>query len=289
MLDVRLRHLRLAGRRVSDDDLRELLEQGQHGPRVLCLDLERIPGSYTRDIWEGRDAKRVNYVHPSTWTSLPFVVCGAYRWLGDPIKDTGFIATWQSDDPGHVGRRLWDLYDEADVILGFNQKAADTPWAKQTWTKQAGIRKRPSPHKDIDLYLLLRRDLKLPSASLDFACQWFDIPGKRGKYNADEAKAAHAGDVRMQARLERYNKGDVTATIRLWEESRGLLHLPGLNLGLYYGDESWRCSNCGHNALDVDKWRATTQTRYAGYRCRKCGTPLRSNNRKHSTTIRSAT
>lgn len=271
-----------------DDDLRALADFIPTGPRVLCVDLERIPGSFTRDIWEGRDLKRVNYVHPNQWTSLPFVVCGAYRWLGDPVKQTGFVATWHDDDPGHVGRRLWELYDEADVILGFNQKSADNPWAKQAWTA-AGIRKRPSPSKDIDLYLLLRRELKLPSASLDFACKWFGIPGKRGAYNAEEAKAAHAGDPRMQAKIERYNKSDVTATIRLWLEARGLLHLPGLNLATYYGDEAFRCSNCGHDALDVDKWRATTQTRYAGYRCRKCGTPLRSNHRKHSTTIRSAT
>ena len=97
-------------------------------------------------------------------------------------------------------------------------------------------------------------------------------------------------DVKAQRAMERYNRGDVKATIDLWNRVRGLVHVPGLNLGLEHGDDAFRCATCGHDALDREPQDARTpQTMYAMYRCRKCGNLTRSGHRHHSTQMRGVT
>ena len=133
----------------------------------------------------------------------------------------------------------------------------------------------------------MRQQFALEARSLDFACQRLGLGGKRGHYSIAMARAAHGGDERAQRKMEAYNRGDVKATIDLWNRVRGLVHVPGLNLGLYHRDDRLRCSTCGHDALDVEvQDAATPQTQYALYRCRKCHNLTRSGHRRHSTSMR---
>jgi DNA-directed RNA polymerase subunit M/transcription elongation factor TFIIS len=241
------------------------------GPRVLVIDLERIPGRVTLDIFDAK--QRSDYIHASRWDEYPETLCFSWRWLGE--RTTQFAATWQGDDLAATSHRL---YSEATHVLGFNQRKADNRWCRNDWLL-AGL-PEPAPWRDIDLYVIARSQLAMEARSLDFLCQRLGLPGKRGHYSIDEARAAHAGDVKAQRRMERYNRGDVKATIDVWERLRPLVKVPGLNLGLAYGDEEFRCSKCGHDRLDRQPQTADTpQTAYALYRCRKCQGLTRSSHR----------
>lgn len=250
-------------------------------PRVLCIDLERIPGRVTLDVFDAK--QRSDYIHASTWDEYPETLCFSWRWLGE--RTTHFAATWTTDDLAGLS---WRLYDEATHVLGFNQRRADNKWCRDDWLL-AGL-PRPAPWRDIDLYLVLRQQFALEARSLDFACQRLGLGGKRGRYSIAMARAAHEGDEKAQRSMERYNRGDVAATVALWERVRGLVHVPGLNLGLHHGDEEFRCATCGHDKLDVEPQDAATpQTMYAMYRCRKCRNLTRSGHRRHSTAMRGVT
>lgn len=256
----------------------DLAARGNAGPRVLCIDLERIPGRVTLDIFDAK--QRSDYIHASTWDEYPETLCFSWRWLGE--RTTHFAATWTTDDLAGLS---WRLADEATHILGFNSRRADCKWMRDDWLL-AGLPK-PAPWRDIDLYLVLRQQFALEARSLDFACQRLGLDGKRGHYSIAMARAAHEGDVRAQRAMERYNRGDVKATLDLWNRVRPLVHVPGLNLGLYYGDERLRCHACGHDALDVEvQDAATPQTQYAMYRCRRCQNVTRSGHRRHSVRTR---
>lgn len=241
------------------------------GPRVLCIDLERIPGTVTLDIFDAK--QRSDFIHASRWSSYPETLCFAWRWLGE--RHTRFAATWQGDDLAAVS---WALYDEATHVLGFNQRKADNRWCMNDWL--LGGHPQPAPWRDIDLYLVARNQLAMEARSLDFLAKRLGLPGKRGHYSIDDARAAHAGDTAAQRRMERYNRADVKATIDVWERLRPLVKVPGLNLGLAYGDEQFRCSKCGHDRLDrVPQTADTPQTAYAMYRCRRCRGLTRSGHR----------
>ena len=250
------------------------------GPRVLLFDLERLPGSFTRDIWEPRDLKYVNYIAPTAWSTMPSTLCGSWIWYGE--KRPGFVAAWENpDDPWHVARKFRELLSEADVVVTFNGRRADLPWLRKDWA-EAGIT-IPRPFKDIDLYQVARSALHLESASLAYLTAFLGLPGKSGKYDAREAKAAALADGPERRRLVRYSKADSVIMAPVLDRLRP--YVKGVNLGLYHMDDSQRCPACGSADLTPDGWVPTAVTQFAAYRC-VCGAVSRSKHRKHAATMR---
>jgi hypothetical protein len=255
-----------------------LADRAPRGPRILTIDLERVPGRLPeRDIWEPRDLKYVNYIHPSTWLELPSTACFAYSWNGGKVE---FAAAWQGDD---LAALSWKLFHEATGVLTFNGKKADERWLKQDWAaRRLGT---PSPWKSIDLYVTARREFALESKSLDFLCQHLGIEGKRGKYSIAETRAALAGDVKMQRKVARYNRQDVQAT---WQAAveLGPFVKEWPHVGVHSGQERC-CWRCGSQDLRQDGFTATAVTLYALLQC-ECGAWSRTNHRKHNVTTRAA-
>lgn len=251
------------------------------GPKVLLFDLERLPGEFTRDIWEPRDLKYVNYVHPSTWTVMPRTLCGSWLWYGQTRP--GFVAAWENpDDPWHVARTFRELLNDADVVVTFNGRRADLPWLRKDWAEaQIPV---PRPFKDIDLYRVAASALHLEAKSLRYLCDFLGIPNKQGAYNAHEAKIAAAQDGPERRRLVRYSKADSVIMAPVLDRLRP--YVRGINLGLYHMDDERRCPACGSTDLTADGWAHTGVTAYAAYRC-ACGAVSRSANRKHAVTQRS--
>lgn len=264
------------------DDLDDLIAQASRPPKILLLDLERLPGSYTADIWEPRDLRRVNYLHPDRWSVKPSTLCGSWLWYGS--KRPGFVAAWeQPDDPYHVARTYRELLSSADVAVTFNGRMADLRWLRQDWAQ--GRIPTPRPFKDIDLYLVARTAFALESKSLAYLCDFLGLPGKRGRYNADEAKAAAVADGPERRRLVRYSKADSVIMAPVLDRLRPFIR-GGPNLGIPYLDDARRCPTCGADALRRDGWTYTGITAFAAYVCDACGSWSRSKHRKHSVDMR---
>lgn len=245
-------------------------------PKVLLLDLERLPGRFSRDIWEPRDLQRLNYLHPDHWDEKPSTLCGSWLWYGQ--RRPGFVAAWeQPDDPWHVARTFRDLLHEADVVVTFNGRRADLKWLRTDWAAaQIPI---PRPFKDVDLFLVARSAFSLEAKSLAYLCEFLGLPGKQGRYNADEAKAAALADGPERRRLVRYSKADSLIMRPVLDRLRP--YVRGVNLGLYYLDDERRCPACGGTELTRDGWTTTTVTTFALYRC-ECGAVSRSKHRRHA-------
>ena len=157
------------------------------GPRILTIDLERLPGEVTMDVWEPRDFGRINYVHPDKWDVLPRTLSASGRFLGD--KRIKFVAAWdQPDDPWHVARTVWGWLDQCDYLITYNGRRADEKWLRSDWVM--GGMPLPAPWRSIDLFLIARREFSFESKSLRHLCDRLGIENKDGHYNAAEAKAA---------------------------------------------------------------------------------------------------
>lgn len=243
--------------------------------RVLCIDVERLPGRITLDLFDPKLPS--DYIHADRWDYYPETLCFAWRWLDE--RKTNFAATWLGDDLATLSHQL---YDAADVVLGYNQRRADNRWLRDDWL--LAKLPEPRPWRDIDLYAINRSQFAFEARSLDHLCRRLGVPGKRGRYDMRVAAAASVGDEKAQRTMERYNKGDIAATIACWERMRPLVKVPGVNLGVFVSE--WACPKCGHEQLEPAGWVATAQTRYAGYRCKKCGGLARTSKRKHTTDLR---
>ena len=240
-------------------------------PRILTLDLERLPGEVTLDCWEPRDFQRISYVHPDRWSVVPRTLCASYKWLHE--KQVRFVAAWENpDDPYHVARTLWEAVDLADWIVTFNGRRADMKWLRTDWV-EAGMMP-PAPWKDVDLFLVARREFSFESKSLRYLCERLGMPlNKEGHYDSNIAKSAMLGDRKHQLALKRYNVQDTKVTEAVFDRLRP--HVKGVNWGLYRGDKSRVCRNCGDVVLDRVGVHTGITGLYVIWRCRECKTLTR--------------
>lgn len=266
----------------DDGDLDAMLRRAKDGPKVLTIDLERVPGVARMHLFSPYDLKRVNYLGPEKWESLPRTVCFTAKWHGKakPI----FVAEWQQpDDPHHVARKAWDLIDAADLVVTYNGDRSDLKWLRTGWL-DAGL-PEPRPFKSVDLFKLQRR-WDLERRSLGYLLERLSMASKSGHYNADEALAACAGNRAAQKALRDYNVNDVAITEQLWLRVR---HLLPQNLGVYYNDATdvTRCPHCGEaDTLKASGWYTADVQRYGLLTCTACGGHARNNHVKSRATVR---
>jgi hypothetical protein len=259
-----------------------LADRSPKGPRILTIDLERIPGEFKRRIWHPRDLQRLNWLHPDQWESLPRIVCAGAKWWGSDRML--FAATWQNrNDPHHVIRRCHEWISQADLLITFNGRKADEKWLRSEWA-MAGFTP-PKPYKPVDLYLVGRQQFDFESRSLDHLCQRLGIEGKGGHYDADEAIAADRGNRAAQKSIRAYNLQDVVATEAAYDRlGPWIANHP--NVGVFTGQDRC-CFRCGSENLTQDGFASTALTTYAMLLC-ECGAWNRLNHRKHSMTTRAA-
>lgn len=256
-----------------------LADRAPRGPRILTIDLERLPGRLPeRDIWEPRDLKYVNYIHPETWVELPSTLCFAWKWYGE--RAVHFASAWDGDDLASIS---WDLFNEADAVVTYNGNRADIRWLKGDWVTADLV--PPSPFKSIDLYVVGRREFAFESKSLRHLCERLGVENKSGHYSIADARAAMAGDEKAQRRMRRYNQQDVRVTEGLLDRL-GSFVKEHPHYGVYTGTERC-CWRCGSENLTQQGFTGTPLTMYALLQC-ECGAFSRLNHRKHNVTTRAA-
>jgi len=230
--------------------------------RILILDIERLPGEAR--IWE----PKTRYVAARNFTKWPSLLCYAARWYGTrrPI----FSAIWEEGGKAAMVESVWKLYDEADIVVGYNSIRFDNKHLRSDWL-EAGL-SPPRPWKDVDLYAHVKQ-FGFESKSLDSVTRRLGRPGKLMHYDMDMAHAAAEGDVAAQRKLRRYNVGDIELTEWLYDRLRGWMPTHP-HVGTF-GDDK-RCPQCGSDDLELqpNKYRATIID-YALYRCNHCGGNVR--------------
>lgn len=232
--------------------------------RQLIFDIERLPmRTKALAAW---DMKSLQYrrLTPDDIDRWSRTVCLAYQWEGE--RKIGFIAEW------HEGRvefllKAQALIDEADILIGHNSKGFDYPHLLGEFLLE-GI-DAPSPVKHIDTLLLARRFANFEANHLDTLDKRFGHQGKTDKYRIEVAEAAVAGDLRMQRKIELYNRGDIRATKRVKDT---LLPYVDINLGLYEDDPTRPvCTACGSRRLQRRGVSVKDALRYPRYHCQDCG------------------
>lgn len=226
--------------------------------RILVFDLERLPGKCF--AWE----PRTKYIPPRQWESWPRVLCAAAKWYDS--DDMLFAAEWQDGGHEQMVRTIWDWFDKADQVVGFNSVNFDCKHMRTEWL-EAGMTP-PRPWRDIDLY----RDMKrfgYESRALDTVTKRLGLEGKATHYDMAGAFAAAEGDTEAQDKLRVYNEGDVTLTEELLDSLRGWL--PNHPFPITANEERV-CGQCGSSDLKIRDTNYHAPVRsFALYTCQVCG------------------
>lgn len=141
------------------------------GPRIAILDIERAQGWALVPFWSLSDYKsrRIHAKYVQDW---PRTICLAWKWLDDPAIE--FAAEWDSRDD--MLERSWQLYDDADIVVGHNIDSFDTKKLAGDWV-EAGY-DAPSPWKSVDTLKVARSRFAFESNTLDALCKRLGVEGK---------------------------------------------------------------------------------------------------------------
>lgn len=234
-------------------------------PRIGYFDIETSPNQVL--TWGGAmyDQQVIKVV--KDWHILSF----SWKWEGGKtftfsLPDFKSYKKDPSNDKELV-QKLWELFDEADIIVAHNGDRFDIRKANSRFLfHKLGA---PSPYKTVDTLKVARKYFNLTSYRLNDLAQLLGLGTKESTGGFELWEKCMAGDPAAWRKMERYNKQDVELLyqvdmrLRSWHTSRP-------NMGLYL-DKEGRCPCCGGTELIKRGFSYAKVGKYQQYRCLTCG------------------
>lgn len=172
------------------------------------------------------------------------------------------------------------LLDAADAVVTFNGDHFDLPTLNKDFLIEG--QGPPEPYQSIDLYKVVKRKFKFPSNKLTYVTDRLGLGGKVPHEGHTLWVKVMAGDEKARKTMEKYNKGDVILTEKLYDKV--LPWIPNHpNRLLFAGDACVRCSS---GVLTKRGFYYTASAAYQTYRCSSCGGYQRDTGRTDGSTTR---
>jgi DNA polymerase elongation subunit (family B) len=236
------------------------------GPKILTFDIETAPIlAYVWSIWEQNVG--LNQIK-SDWHVLSW----AAKWHHK--KEVLYRDQRNSKDVTDdkaILKELWELLNEADIVVSQNGKAFDSKKVNARFLVHGFG--PPSPYKHIDTKELAKRNFAFTSNKLEYMSE---------KVNTKYRKHAHhkfsgfelwseclKGNKKAWAELEKYNKIDVLATEELYEKLAPW-GTPGVDFNVYRPTVAFLCQ-CGSDKLTKNGFHVTIGGKFQRYKCQDCG------------------
>lgn len=233
-------------------------------PKILFFDIETMAnlayvwGKYEQDV----------IAYNRHWYMLSF----AYKWLGEKktyvraLPDYPLYKKDQFSDYALI-KELWDLFDEADVVVAHNGASFDVKKANSRFMKWK--LPPPSPYKIIDTKLVAKRYTKQDSNKLDDLGDYFGIGRKINTGGFSLWLECEAGDMKAWGKMKKYNIQDVVLLEKVY-----LAMLPFMtnhpNMNLYSGTLH-NCPNCSSYNVVKDGFSYSRVSKTQRWKCKSCG------------------
>lgn len=225
--------------------------------KILHLDIETIALKVrTWGLWKQNIP--INMIESPTR-----MFCYAALWDDAEDEDPYFLHEEQS----YWLTRLWQLLDEADVVVHYNGKNFDIPFINRHF--MLADMPPPSNYIQVDLLKEIKRCARFDSHKLDWISQQFGI-GQKVKHAGWELwKGWEEGDVESRKKMEEYNKQDVVLLKHLFNKIKPWL-ISNPNPALFTADDGITCPGCGGNVYKKGFYY-TKISKFQRYKCKSCG------------------
>lgn len=248
--------------------MKDTISRQTRAPRVLLYDIET---SYNLGSTWGKWQQ--NIMH---FVEQKHIFCFAWKWYGEDevhvLGQTDFPREYKRNmrDDKRVVKKLWELFDEADVVIAHNGNSFDQKETNARFLFH-GMPK-PSPYKQIDTKLVARRNFRLNSNSLNDIAGFLGIGKKLPHFGFEMWQRIYEDrDPEMWATMRDYNVQDV----HLLAEVYDIFLLNGWidnhpNLATITGKLE-ACPKCGHEGRMMKRGIVhTTTVSYQQYQCGHC-------------------
>lgn len=241
--------------------------------KTLFIDLETSPiTAHTWGLWQQNIS--IKQILESTE-----VICFGARW-GDS-KQVIFKSV-HHDGKKAMLKELHRLMEEADVIVGWNSKAFDHKHIRREFLEAAML--PPSPSKDLDLMLEVKRNFKFPSYKLDYVAQTLGVGAKVEHTGFDLWLGCMAGDEKSWRMMKKYQIQDVNLLLDLYDKLLPWLKMPNKAA---HDDMPEGCVNCASLNLRRRGFETQATGKYQKFQCQDCGKWMRSKSAVTKTEMRS--
>lgn len=225
-------------------------------PKILLLDIETSPNLvYTWGLWNQNIG--LNQIEETSK-----VICFSAKWLGGAKRDTEFYSI--QDKPGEMVKAAWRLLDEAHAVMHYNGSSFDIPHLNREFL-EAGLGP-PSHYANIDLYRVIKK-FKFQSRKLEHVSRQLGLEGKVQHEGFNLWRQCMSGDPKSWAKMERYNRRDVTLMEDLYELM--LPWIPNLPNHRLYNPNAG-CPRCGSTHVQKRGVLRTSTSLFQQYQCQKC-------------------
>jgi hypothetical protein len=250
--------------KLHPERLAKLIPDSKH-VKILLIDVETAPlKAFTWGMWKQN-------VAVSQLISDFFIISWAAKWL-DENEVVGACITPEEalkEDDYSIMKDLWELIDQADIVIGHNGNKFDIPKINTRFVVHGF--NPPSSYKIIDTRLVAKNQFGFSSNKLQHLANSFGI---EGKYDTDFElwKKCLEGDEESLNYMLEYNMHDVEVLEEVYLKLRPYIKNHP-NLDIYNNDLTPHCSLCGSNKLKLipDKYFYTQAVEYQLYRCEDCG------------------
>ena len=248
----------------------------KRGPKILILDIETAPIlAHVWGLWDqnvGLNQIKADW-HVLSWAAKWF---GEKKVMYQDQRDSKNI-----EDDKKILQGIWDLLDEADIIVTQNGKAFDQKKLNARFILNG--MQPPSSFKHIDTKQIASRHFAFTSNKLEYLtsklCKTYKKLKPKKFQGFELWKACIAGNKRAWDEMELYNKHDVLSLEELytklipWDNS--------INFALYTDEEVLLCS-CGSSNFKRNGFCYSSIGKYQRYKCVKCGAESKSGSNEFS-------
>ncbi len=236
--------------------------------KILVFDIETAP--LMTFLWN----RFQKYVKDDMLIEDWYVICWSAKWLFEDEMISRCVTPEESKDRNdkRIVKDLWDLLDEADIVISHNGDKFDIKKMNGRFAKY-GLN-LPMPYRSIDTFKSARKRLSLPSLSLDYIANYFDV-GAKHSTDFQLWLDCMQGDPQQLKRMQEYCDQDVKILEDVYLHLRPYIQ-PHPNLGLYIESDVQVCPSCGSDELEKEGEYATTVNLYDAFRCQECGSITRS-------------
>lgn len=189
-------------------------------------------------------------------------------------KDSGLIsfAYKVNDEPTKVWslreytekqmvKKLWTLFNEADVIVAQNGDSFDIKWSNRLFLKHN--LKPPAPYKTVDTLKLARRYFRFTMNKMDYLAEIL-LGEKKIPTDFSLWKRCMAGDDKALRDMEKYCAHDVDLLYRVYHKLK-MWHTGHPNSNVY-NETTHKCPVCSGNTQKRG-FMITRTGRYQRYQC----------------------
>jgi DNA polymerase elongation subunit (family B) len=232
-------------------------------PKILIFDIETSPMlSYHWGHWQQNIG--LNQVVQNS-----IMITWSAKWLYSTkvMSDKVTVDEIAVLDDARICKSLYDLVDEADIVVGHHGDKFDVPMINTRFI----INGLPpySPTNSIDTKKVASKTFRFSSNKLDALAGYFGFGGKI-KTDFDLWRGCMEGNQASLDNMETYNIQDVKVLEEVYLKMRPYIKSHP-NVGLYLESDEPVCAACGSSDLHIEGKDYYTPTgRYDVYRC-TCG------------------